>query len=61
VTTRGEWTEIDSKILEGAAEKLILYGQQVGVMPEDLISLLDSGISIRELLIFLLSKSSGAT
>ena len=32
---------------------------QVGVTPEDIISLLDSGISIRNLLAFLASKRSG--
>jgi uncharacterized protein (DUF433 family) len=36
-----------------------LYGQQVGVTPEEIISLLDSGISIRDLLAFLASKRSG--
>lgn len=47
--------------LEQAVEKLVLYGWKVGVTPEEMISLLDSGISIRELLIFLAAKTSGAT
>ena len=46
--------------LELAAEKLVRFGQRVGVTPEEIISLLDSGISIRDLLAFLASKSSGA-
>jgi uncharacterized protein (DUF433 family) len=32
---------------------------QVGVTPEEIISMLDSGISIRDLLAFLASKRSG--
>jgi hypothetical protein len=46
--------------LEQAVEKLVRFGQQVGVTPEEMISLLDSGISIRDLLAFLASKTSGA-
>jgi hypothetical protein len=42
--------------LEQAAEKLVRFGQQVGVTPEEMIS----GISIRELLAFLAAKNSGA-
>ncbi len=34
------------RLLEQAVEKLVLYGQQVGVTPEQMISLLDAGISI---------------
>lgn len=39
--------------------KLVLYGRKVGVPPEEMISLINSGISIRDLLAFLASKSSG--
>jgi hypothetical protein len=55
--------EIDEKdlyLLERAAEELVRFGKQVGVTPEVMISLLDSGISIRDLLAFLSSKTSGA-
>jgi len=38
----------------------VRFGQQVGVTPEEMISLLDSGISIQDLFAFLASKSSGA-
>jgi hypothetical protein len=34
------------------------FGQQVGITPEELISLLDSGMDVRDLLIFLASKIS---
>ena len=46
-------------LLERAAEKVVRFGQQVGVTPEDMIQLLDSGISVRDLLAFLASKTSG--
>jgi hypothetical protein len=50
----------DVILLERVAERLVWYGQQVGVTADEMISLLDSGISIHDLLAFLASKSSGA-
>ena len=47
-------------VISVVAEKLVWYGQRVGVTPEEMISLLDSGISIKDLLAFLASKSSEA-
>jgi hypothetical protein len=41
-------------------KRVVRFGQQVGVTPEEMISLLDSGISIRHLLVFLVSRRSGA-
>jgi hypothetical protein len=55
-----DFVEKDALLLECVAEKLVRFGQQVGVTPEEMISLLDSGISIRDLLVFLASKTSGA-
>lgn len=52
--------ERDVILLEQIVEKLVRYGQRVGVTPEEMISLLDSGISIHVLLAFLAAKSSGA-
>lgn len=52
-------TKTDAMLLQQAVEKLVLFGRQVGVSPEDMISLLDSGGSIRDLLAFLSSKNSG--
>jgi hypothetical protein len=52
--------EKDAILLEQIAEKLVRFGQQVGVTPEEMISLLDSGISIKDLFAFLASKASGA-
>jgi len=55
-----DFVEKDAILLEQAAEKLVRFGQQVGVTPDEMISLLDSGIRIRDLLAFLASKTSGA-
>lgn len=55
-----DFDERDAILLERVADKLVRFGQQVGVTPEEMISLLDSGISIHDLLAFLASKSSGA-
>ena len=58
--TISDFDERDAHLLEQTVEKLVRYGQQIGVTPEEMISLLDSGISIRDLLAFLAAKSSGA-
>jgi hypothetical protein len=55
-----DFVERDAILLQQAVEKLVQFGQQVGVAPEEMISLLDSGISIGDLLAFLASKTSGA-
>jgi hypothetical protein len=39
-----------------AGTSCVRFGQQVGVTPEEMISLLDSGLSVRDLLAFLTSK-----
>jgi hypothetical protein len=53
-------TRKDAILLECVAEKLVRFGQRVGVTPEEMISPLNSGISVKDLLAFLASKSSGA-
>lgn len=52
--------ERDALLMEEVAEKLVRFGQRMGMTPEEMISLLDSGISIRDLLAFLVSRCSGA-
>lgn len=47
-------------VLQQTVAKLVRYGDRVGVRPEEMISLLDSGISIQDFLAFLAAKSSGA-
>ena len=41
----GVFDERDTLLLKQAVEKLVRFGQQVGVTPEEMISLLDSGIN----------------
>jgi hypothetical protein len=42
------------------SKKLVRFGHKVGVTPEAMISLLDSGLSVRDLLVFLCSIAFGA-
>jgi hypothetical protein len=44
--------------LRRAVGKLIRFGEQVGVSPEEMIVLLDSGMSVRGLLYYLASQQS---
>ena len=53
--------EKDVIVLQRAVEKLVLFGQQVGVSPEEMISLLNSGCGIDDLPAFLVSKNSGVS
>jgi hypothetical protein len=53
------FVEKDKFLLQQALEKVVRFGQQVGVTPEEMISLLDSGMSMGDLLAFLASKTSG--
>ena len=52
--------EQDEILLQRAVEGLVRFGQQVGVSPEEMISLLDSGISVSDLLAFLKWKAATA-
>lgn len=54
-----ELSKSQAQLLEQALGKLVLYGRKVGVTPEEMISLLDSGMSMDELLAFLAAKGSG--
>jgi hypothetical protein len=47
-----------SPVLLRAIEKIIRFGEQVGVGPDEMISLLDSGVCISDLLAFLTSRPS---
>jgi hypothetical protein len=55
----GGLVEEHSLLLEQAVEKVVLFAQKIGVTPTEIISLLDSGMSITELLAYLESKRSG--
>ena len=45
-------------ILEVAVEKLVRAGEQARITPEEMIALLDSGMDIRELLDYIVSKTA---
>jgi hypothetical protein len=57
---REDLLEKDAILLQRTAKRLVRLGQQVGVTPEEMVSLLASGVTIRDLLAFLASKNSGA-
>lgn len=44
------------KVLERAVIKLMLIGEQVGVTPDQMILLLQSGLTVRELLDYLAAR-----
>ena len=53
-------SDAEPLLIEKVADKLVRFGQLVGVTPEEMISLLDSGSSIDDLVALLVSKRSGA-
>jgi len=55
------WNTYETELLNRAVEKIVCYGEKVGVSPDEIIALLDSGMSIRDLLVFLVAKSGGAS
>ena len=55
-----ELDEQEAILLEKALVKLVVYGRTVGVTADEMIGLLDSGMSMSGLLAFLASKNSGA-
>jgi hypothetical protein len=50
-----------SRLLEQVVAKVVRVAQRVGVSPEDIASLLDSGVSVLYVLAFLASKTLGVT
>jgi hypothetical protein len=46
------------QILHNAVDKLIRFGELVGVNAEEMVLLLDSGMTVRGLLYYLVSQSS---
>ena len=60
VALQQQWTVCETERLNRAVAKIVKLGEQVGLMPEDMIALLDSGCSVGELLMVLASKRAGA-
>jgi prepilin signal peptidase PulO-like enzyme (type II secretory pathway) len=56
-----KWTHRETELLDGAVEKIVRVGEEVGVTPEEMVAYLDSGCSVRDLLTMLAAKRSGAT
>jgi hypothetical protein len=53
-----EWDREPIRGLNRAVDKLLEFGQQVGVSPQEMMVLLDSGMTMRGLLYYLVSQSS---
>ena len=53
-----EWDRERIPGLSRAVDKLVEFGELVGVSPEEMVVLLDSGMTMRGLLYFLVSQSS---
>lgn len=45
------------QILEGALAKIVLIGEQVGVSADQMIKLLDAGMTVRELLEYMVARA----
>jgi hypothetical protein len=54
-------TFVDRELLERAVAKVVLLGEQVGVGTEQMIRLLNSGLTVRELLEYLAARSGDST
>lgn len=52
--------ETEAVLLEKIADKLVRFGQLVGMTPEEIVSLLDSGVSIRDLAAVTVSRRPGS-
>jgi hypothetical protein len=53
-----ELTHEQVVLLETAVEKLVRLAGRVGVTPDEMIALLDSGLDMRELLDYIASKTA---
>jgi hypothetical protein len=53
-----EWDRERIPGLSRAVDKLVQFGELVGVSPEEMVVLLDSGMTMRGLLYYLVSQSS---
>jgi hypothetical protein len=54
----GEWDRERIPGLSRAVDKLVEFGELVGVSPDEMVVLLDSGMTMRGLLYYLVSQSS---
>jgi hypothetical protein len=52
-------TDSDRATLLTACEKVVIYGEQVGLSPLEMIALLEEEATVRELLEFLAAQGNG--
>lgn len=45
------------ELLEGALAKIVMLGEQVGVTPDQMIKLLNAGMTVEELLEYLVTRA----
>jgi hypothetical protein len=50
----------DELRLQRALEKMVRFGEQVGISPEEMIQLLECGMTVTQLLQYLSSKAGAA-
>jgi hypothetical protein len=55
-TSRNSLSEDQVALLQRAVEKLVRFGEQVAISPEQMIAMLDGGLCISELLTVLASR-----
>lgn len=57
-TNPQHWSARETALLNEAVEKMVRFGELVGISPGEMIALLDAGMSIRELLTFLIARTN---
>ena len=60
MATKTDWTHRETELINVVVDKILRVAEEVGVTTEDMITLLDSGCSVRDLLVLLAAKRSGA-
>jgi len=60
LTQRAHSGAAQEHVLKSAVEKLVHRGRRVGITLDDMIALLDSGLEVRELFDYVISKTARA-
>ena len=59
MSAQGNWSAKETELLNAAVEKIVRRAEEIGLTPEDMIELLESGCSVRDLIAMLASRRSG--
>jgi hypothetical protein len=51
-----QWSRRENELLDIAVEKIVRKAEEVGIRPEDMLALLDSGCTVRDLLVLVAAK-----